>query len=117
MLSKIRNASSVRNSSATRIAGFISGIVMRKKRCIGVAPSTLAASCSSSGTSASPASSSSAMNGVVFQISARMITISEPLRLFSGCASSEISGSPATKPLVGSNAYFQANAATTVMIP
>ena len=29
MLSKIRNASSVRNSSATRIAGFISGSVTR----------------------------------------------------------------------------------------
>ena len=70
-----RKASSVRNSSATRIAGFISGMVIRKKRCTVLAPSTLAASCSSSGTSASPASSSSAMNGVVFQASVRMITI------------------------------------------
>ena len=117
MLSKIRNASSVRNSSATRIAGFISGIVMRKKRCTVLAPSTLAASCSSSGTSASPASSSSAMNGVVFQTSARMITSSDPAWVLSGCAVSEISGRPATNPLVGSKAYFQANAATTVMIP
>ena len=72
--SKRRKASSVRNSSATRIAGFISGSVMRKKRWTGPAPSTFAASCSSSGTSARPASSSSAMNGVVFQTSVRMIT-------------------------------------------
>ena len=41
MVSKIRNASSVRNSSATRIAGFISGTVIRQKRCQAVAPSTL----------------------------------------------------------------------------
>ena len=57
------------------------------------------------------------MNGVVFQTSARMITSSEPFLVLSGCASSEISGSPATKPLVGSKAYFHANAATTVTIP
>ena len=57
------------------------------------------------------------MNGVVFQTSAKMITSSDPPRVLSGCAVSEISGSPATNPLVGSNAYFQANAATTVMIP
>ena len=44
MLSKIRNASRVRKSSATRIAGFISGRVMRKKRCTALAPSTFAAS-------------------------------------------------------------------------
>ena len=74
MLSNIRNESSVRNSSATRMAGFISGTVIRQKRCQAVAPSTLAAFCRSSGTSESPASSSSPMNGVVFQISARMIT-------------------------------------------
>src|SRR5215471_13545321 len=74
MLSKIRNESSVRNSSATRIAGFISGTVIRQNRCQPVAPSTLAAFCRSSGTRESPASSSRPMNGVVFQISARMIT-------------------------------------------
>ena len=74
MLSKIRNASSVRNSSATRIAGFISGSVTRVNRCQAVAPSTMAAFCRSSGTSASPAISSSAMNGVVFHTSARMMT-------------------------------------------
>jgi hypothetical protein len=74
MLSKIRNASSVRNSSATRIAGFISGRITRVNRCQAVAPSTLDALSRSSGTSDSPAISSSAMNAVVFQISARMMT-------------------------------------------
>src|SRR3954447_20731996 len=70
--SKIRNASSVRNSSATRMAGFMRGTVMRQKRCQALAPSTFAASCSSSGTSVSPASSSRAMKGVVFHTSVRM---------------------------------------------
>ena len=74
MLSKIRNASSVRNSRATRIAGFITGTITRQNRCQAVAPSTLAARSSSSGTSESPARSSRAMNGVVFQTSARMMT-------------------------------------------
>ena len=103
-LSKMRNASSVRNSSATRIAGRMSGSVILVKRCQALAPSTFAASCISSGTSARPASSSSAMKGVVFQTSARMITSSEPAWLVSGAAVSEISGSPWTKPLAGSNA-------------
>ncbi len=74
MLSKIRNESSVRNSSATRIAGFISGNVILVNRCQAVAPSTFAARCRSSGTRDSPASSSSPMKGVVFQISAAMMT-------------------------------------------
>ena len=74
MLSKIRKASRVRKSSATRIAGFISGRVTWRKRCQALAPSTLAAFCRSSGTRARPAISSSAMNGVVFQTSARMMT-------------------------------------------
>ena len=73
MLSNIRNASSVRNSSATRMAGFISGSMTRAKRCQADAPSTLAAFSRSSGTSDSPAISSSAMNAVVFHISARMM--------------------------------------------
>ena len=73
MLSKIRNASSARNSSATRIAGFISGTMIRANRCQAFAPSTFAAFSRSSGTSERPAISSSAMNGVVFQISARMM--------------------------------------------
>ena len=57
------------------------------------------------------------MNGVVFQTSARMITSSDPPLVLSGWAVSEISGRPATNPLVGSKAYFQEKAATTVMIP
>ena len=44
IVSKTRNASRVRNSSATRIAGFISGSVILQKRCQALAPSTLAAS-------------------------------------------------------------------------
>ena len=44
IVSKTRNASSVRKSSATRIAGFISGRVILTKRCQAVAPSTFAAS-------------------------------------------------------------------------
>jgi hypothetical protein len=73
MLSKIRKASRVRNSSATRMAGFIRGRMTWVKRCQPLAPSTLAALSSSSGTSDRPASSSRAMNGVVFQISAPMM--------------------------------------------
>ena len=41
--SKTRNASSVRNSSATRIDGLISGSVILKKRWNALAPSTFAA--------------------------------------------------------------------------
>ena len=44
IVSKTRKASRVRKSSATRIAGFISGRVMRVKRCQALAPSTFAAS-------------------------------------------------------------------------
>ena len=76
MLSKIRNASSARNSSATMIAAFIAGSVTLRSRSQNVAPSTSAASCSSPGTWASPARRSSDMNGVVFQISEVMIAIS-----------------------------------------
>ncbi len=39
----MRNASSVRNSTATISAGRISGNVIRTKRCHAVAPSTFAA--------------------------------------------------------------------------
>ena len=42
--SKTRKASRVRNSSATTIAGRMSGSVIRQKRCHADAPSTLAAS-------------------------------------------------------------------------
>ena len=76
-LSKIRNASRVRNSSATMIAGFMFGRVTLYRRCQNVAPSTLAASSSALSTWASPASSSSDMNGVVFQISDRQMIASE----------------------------------------
>ena len=66
----------MRNSTATMIAAFMLGSVTRTSRCHRVAPSTSAASRSSRGTWAKPASSSKAMNGVVFQISASEITIS-----------------------------------------
>ena len=77
MLSKMRNASSVRNNRATKMAGFIIGTVILVNRCHGVAPSTLAALSRLSSTSESPASSSSAMNGVVFHTSARMMIASD----------------------------------------
>ena len=70
----------MRNSSATMIAAFMFGSVTLYRRCHQVAPSTLAASCSSSGTWARPASSSSDMNGVVFQISDRQMTTSDGQR-------------------------------------
>ena len=92
-------------------------IVMRKKRCVALAPSALAASCSSSGTSASPAKSSSAMKGVVFHTSAAMITNSDPAFVVRGAQVSGTRGRPNTNPLVGSNAYRHANAATTVTMP
>ncbi len=87
MLSKTRKASRVRKRSATRIAGFITGSITLVNRCHQVAPSIDAARSSSSGTSASPAISSSAMNGVVFQISATMMIASEPARSVSGAPS------------------------------
>ena len=69
MLSKMRNASSARNSTATMIAARMLGRITLYRRCHQVAPSTLAASIMSSDICASPASSSKDMNGVVFQIS------------------------------------------------
>ena len=71
MLSKMRKASSVRNSSATTTAGLMIGRMIPVSRRQAPAPSTCAAFSKSSGTSANPASSSSDMNGVVFQTSAR----------------------------------------------
>ena len=59
------------------IAAFMFGMVTFHIRCHQVAPSTFAASCRTSGTCARPASSSSEMNGVVFQISARQTTSSD----------------------------------------
>ncbi len=62
------------------IAAFMFGSVTFHSRCQAVAPSTFAASCMSSGTCTRPASSSSEMNGVVFQISDRQITTSADQR-------------------------------------
>ena len=115
MLSKIRNASSVRNSSATRIAGFISGSMIWTNRCHPLAPSTLAAFSKSSGTRDSPASSSRVMNGVVFQISAKMMRPMACHWLVSGAlpAGSKF----ARYPTPGVQANCQLNAAATVTIP
>src|SRR3954452_22375488 len=84
MLSNTRNASSVRNSSATRMAGLISGTVIAQKRFQAFAPSIEAAFSRSSGTSARPAISSKAMNGSVFQISASMMIHIEGQNAVSG---------------------------------
>src|SRR5918997_4582674 len=117
--SKMRNASSVRNSRATMIAAFMFGMVTRHIRCHQLAPSTLAASCSTSGTCARPARMSSEMKGVVFQISARQITRSEVHWPPNQSVSAEIPGSQAnqlfTKPVSIRNANVQAKAETTVM--
>ena len=107
-LSKIRNASSARNSTATMIAAFMFGRTTRCSRCHHVAPSTCAASSSSPGTCESPASSRREMNGVVFQISEAMMTN----RLVPWCANQLRSGSMPgtqsnqwlTKPELMSNA-------------
>src|SRR4051794_35827066 len=77
MLSNTRKASTVRDTTATMLAAFMLGIVTFHIRCHEVAPSTLAASCSTSRTCARPARSSREMNGVVVQISDRQITRSE----------------------------------------
>ena len=58
------------------LAGFIIGRMILTTRRHGPAPSTSAALSRSSGTRASPASSSSAMNGVVFHTSASTTTAS-----------------------------------------
>ena len=76
-LSKMRNASSARNSTATMIAAFMLGRMTLVSTCQFVAPSTLAASSMSPGTWARPERSRSEMNGVVFHTSDRMMTVSE----------------------------------------
>ena len=102
------------------IAAFMFGSVTRHSRCHHVAPSTLAASCSTSGTCARPASSSSEMNGVVFQISARQITNSDgpcvPNQSVSAATPGTHENQELTKPESTLNANCQANAETTVMI-
>ena len=117
--SKTRNASRLRKSRATMIAAFMFGIVTRRIRCHHVAPSTFAASWSTSGTWARPASRSSEMNGVVFQISAMQTTNSAFQVPPNQSVFWSIPGSQAshelTKPESSENAYCQANADTTVM--
>ena len=55
------------------------------------------------------------MNGVVFQTSAMMIKMKDPLRVVSGGV--DRPSQCVTKPVAGSNASRQANAATTVTAP
>ena len=55
------------------------------------------------------------MKGVVFQTSAMMIKMKDPLRVVSGGVLRL--SSDGTKPVAGSNASRQANAATTVTAP
>src|SRR6266542_3791655 len=75
--SKLRSMSSMRHRTATTTAPSTIGRVMRRTLCHGVAPSTLAASYSSPGMICRPASTSSAMNGAVFQMSAMVIAQNE----------------------------------------
>src|SRR4051794_37700115 len=107
MLSKTRNASSVRNNSATRMAGLISGTVTIQKRFQAEAPSIEAALSRSSGTRARPAISSSAMNGTVFQTSARMMIAIEGPNEVNGAESFG-----ASQPRSWVQAKRQENAAT-----
>jgi hypothetical protein len=92
----------------------MTGSVIFTNRCHMVAPSTLAASCSSSGTSARPASSSSAMNGVFFQTSVTMIATYVPNVWLSG--SPLRPSSFGIQPLFRDQAYCQLNADTTATI-
>src|SRR4051794_5038954 len=109
MLSNTRKASRVRKSSATRMAGLISGTVTVQNRFQAVAPSIDAALSRSSGTSAKPAISSRAMNGTVFQTSASTMTQMDGQNSVSGA---EPAG--ASQPRSALQAKRQENAATTV---
>src|SRR4051794_36255560 len=73
-LSNRRDAAGERDKTAPMMAPFMLGRVTRLRRWPHVAPSTFAASCSTSGTWARPARRSNDMNGVVFQISERQMT-------------------------------------------
>src|SRR5829696_1426349 len=86
------------------------GSSTRWNRCQAVAPSTRAVSSTSSGTAASPASSSSATSGVLFHTSVAMTTANDDQRSASQARSD-------MKDSSGVAAYFQANSATTGMIP
>src|SRR3954454_10724014 len=111
MLSKIRNASSARKSTATMIAARMFGMITFHSRCHQVAPSTSAASIMSSEICARPASRSSDMNGVVFQISETMIATIAGQWLPNQLVSEEIHGSQSnqlfTQPLLMLNANCQ----------
>src|ERR671912_283687 len=100
------------------IAARMLGRITFHSRCHHVAPSTWAASSMSSLTWESPASSSSAMNGVVFQISETMIANIACQWSPNQLVSWEIHGSQwnhaLTKPLLSENANCHANADTTV---
>src|SRR3954462_7484464 len=111
MLSKIRKASRVRNSSATRMAGLISGTVTIQNRFHEDAPSIDAALSRSSGTRARPAIRSRAMNGTVFQISARMMIQMDGQKWVSGADPLGVS-----QPRSAVQAKRQEKAATTVTI-
>src|SRR5689334_21166853 len=121
MLSKIRNASSSRNSTATMIAAQMFGRITLYSRYHAVAPSTLAASSMSSEICERPASSNSAMNGVVFQISLTMMANIACQWSPDQLVSAEMPGSQAnhafTQPLLMEKVYCQAKAETTVMMP
>src|SRR3954447_8886766 len=121
MLSKIRNASSARNSTATMIAARMFGMITLNNRWLAVAPSTFAASSMSSEIWERPASSSSAMNGVVFQISLTMIANIacqwSPYQLVWAEMPGNQLNQELTQPLLMENVNCQANAETTVMMP
>src|SRR4029079_6111722 len=120
--SKMRKASSVRNSSATMIAPFMFGSTTLNSRCQNVAPSTSAASSSELGTWASPASSSNDIKGVVFQISEMQMAMSADQWLpnqswvSENAAKLRVCSQWLRKPVSTANANRQANADTTVMI-
>src|SRR4051794_17018477 len=111
MLSNTRNASRVRNNRATRMAGLISGTVTIQNRFHTLAPSIEAALSRSSGTRARPAISSRAMNGTVFQTSARMMIQIDDQNEVSGADPSGVS-----QPRSAVQAKRQEKAATTVTI-
>ena len=93
----------------------MSGKVILRNACHSCAPSTFAASVRFPGTSARPASSNSAMKGVVFHTSVAMMTKSDDPRSVSHARS--VLNHESMKPVPGVNANFHASAATTVIIP
>src|SRR5699024_5416905 len=120
-LSKMRKASRARNRTATMMAAFMFGRTTLRVTSQRVPPSTRAASVSSPGTCASPASSSSEVKGVVVQISLAMITTSAGAAELNQLKVSSIPGSQLNqelmKPVLMSKAKNQAKAETTVIVP